>query len=474
MHTVNEILDRFERDDLPKLGPRTRQDYVRHMAVLRRAFGDRVAKDLTTADFEPFMAVEKGRIQRNRQLAVLSSAFTRAVFDWQWLTHNVCMQVPRHPVKKRHRYVAADDVERFKALAMNPRGRWGDRGSKAVPLTIDLALATGMRQGEILGLRWSDVDRDAKTLSYRESTSGKIVTIPLTADLRAILDECRSSLKQGDYVITQRAGRRYTGEGFRAVWQRLMRKWVKDGNKRITFHDIRGQWGRDRKPASATGVERLIGRLVETPGVELKQWMDITDGVARANVARHLAALANYGGGRLIFGFRKDGTLDPNHPGDLSPFNHDAIASIVDKFLTPPFHCEVLRVIPEGASDPCAVIGVPSHGPTPVCAKAGGPQDAKGRPQGITSGQYYTRVNGPKSEPIKTPEQWAPIIRRCVMNERKILLDNIAVLLRPPEDVVAATPLSPGPKRDRRTRAPNERGRVRMGQRRRRDAPQRT
>jgi len=69
---------------------------------------------------------------------------------------------------------------------------------------------------------------------------------------------------------------------------------------------------------------------------------------------------------------------------------------------------------------------------------------------------------------MTTPEQWAPIIRRCVMTERKILLDNIAVLLRPPEEIVDATPLLPGPQRDRRTRAPNERGRVRMGQRRRR------
>ena len=49
--------------------------------------------------------------------------------------------------------------------------------------------------------------------------------------------------------------------------------------------------------------------LVENPpvnlDVELKDWMDIpNDVVARANVGRHIAALANHGGGYLLFGFK--------------------------------------------------------------------------------------------------------------------------------------------------------------------------
>ena len=170
----------------------------------------------------------------------------------------------------------------------------------------------------------------------------------------------------------------------------------------------------------------------------------------------------------MIFGFRKDGNPDPNHPGDLSAFNNDEIASIVDKYLTPPFHCEVAMAQPRGGGDTCVCIKVPSHGSVPVCAKASGPHDSKGRPQGVTMGRYYTRVNGPKSAPIETPEQWEPIIRRCVLNERQTLLDNIAVLLKPPPAAAGAAPLVPGPKRDRRTRPPDARGRVRIGQRRRR------
>ena len=34
---------------------------------------------------------------------------------------------------------------------------------------IFLALATGMRRGEILGLRWSDVDLDRRTLTVAQS-----------------------------------------------------------------------------------------------------------------------------------------------------------------------------------------------------------------------------------------------------------------------------------------------------------------
>ena len=66
---------------------------------------------------------------------------------------------------------------------------------------------------------------------------------------------------------------------------------------------------------------------------ELKAWMDLSDEVARAKIARHLAALANHGGGYLAFGFNDDGQPATPHPGEMSPYNQDAITGIVDKIL---------------------------------------------------------------------------------------------------------------------------------------------
>ena len=78
--TVAAILDRYEREIVPTLAPRTQKDYARHLVKLRATFGDRIAEELQPRDFGPFLHVDnptgRGKIQRVRQLAVLSAAFT--------------------------------------------------------------------------------------------------------------------------------------------------------------------------------------------------------------------------------------------------------------------------------------------------------------------------------------------------------------------------------------------------------------
>lgn len=180
-------------------------------------------------------------------------------------------------------------------------------------------------------------------------------------------------------------------------------------------------------------IQDLIDRPEETLHVELKEWVVISDAVVRAKTARHLAALANHGGGYLIFGVCDDGTPAANHPGDLAPFSRDQIAGIIDRFLSPAFQCEVFIAAPTAGGDRCVAIRVPSHGTVPICAKANGPDDGRGRLQGIRKGEYYIRVPGPKSIAIETPEQWRALIHRCVLNERQSLLESFARLLRPVE-----------------------------------------
>ena len=53
-------------------------------------------------------------------------------------------------------------------------------------------------------------------------------------------------------------------------------------------------------------LKDLIENPRENEGIELKSWVDLDDAYQRAQLARHLAALANHGGGYLIFGFKDD------------------------------------------------------------------------------------------------------------------------------------------------------------------------
>lgn len=179
-------------------------------------------------------------------------------------------------------------------------------------------------------------------------------------------------------------------------------------------------------------IQDLVDNPVETLHVELKGWLDLTDNETRAKTARHLAALANHGGGYLVIGIRDDRQGDDaNHPGNLASYTADQFTGIVDRYLTPAFQCEVTRVTPTAGGQLCIVVRVPGHGSVPICAKANGPDDAKGRTLGIRKGEHYLRVPGPKSVAIESAEQWQPLIRRCVMNDHQSLLESFGRLLHP-------------------------------------------
>jgi hypothetical protein len=57
----------------------------------------------------------------------------------------------------------------------------------------------------------------------------------------------------------------------------------------------------------------------------------------KAKIARHIAALANHGGGYLVFGFRDDRAPNPSPPFQLESFSRDNISSIIERYLAPAF-----------------------------------------------------------------------------------------------------------------------------------------
>jgi len=84
--------------------------------------------------------------------------------------------------------------------------------------------------------------------------------------------------------------------------------------------------------ADRPDLQDLIDNPPETLDIELKDWIDIgNDRVAQANTARHLAALANYGGGHLLFGFHDSRKPNPSIPYPIKMYERDTVSSIVKR-----------------------------------------------------------------------------------------------------------------------------------------------
>lgn len=229
--TVSDILDRYARECVPKLAPRTQRDYARHIEHLRRAFGSRVAADLKPRDFGPFLQVQRGPHQRVRQLAVLSSAFTHAVSYWFLLERNVLRDVKRMKGVPRDRLVEQHEFDAVLAIA-----------PLRVRLMMRLALKIGQRQGDLLNMKWTDIkpsEVGQDCIHLYQSKTSKRLAIAIDKELEAILDECWQLPNRGEYIITRKIGGRYTSEGFRALWQRTIKRYMRRGGQNFHFHDLR-------------------------------------------------------------------------------------------------------------------------------------------------------------------------------------------------------------------------------------------
>jgi hypothetical protein len=165
----------------------------------------------------------------------------------------------------------------------------------------------------------------------------------------------------------------------------------------------------------------------ETLDIELKDWLDITgNNDHKATLAKALIALANHGGGFVIFGFVDTGghiATVANRPPDLSAYTPDTINSVVRAYAEPLFHCDVTIVAaPDGSQYP--IISVPGGHHVPIKARRDGPNG-----QIVKQNSYYIRRPGPQSEIPQTAAEWDTLLRRCISNSRDDLVDQIRAIL---------------------------------------------
>lgn len=244
--TVGAILDRYESECLDELAPRTQYAYRLHIGHLRRRFGHLEAEALEPRTFAEFLNERKrGRINRARELAVLSAAMTIAVRRWFWIKVNILRDVERPKSKPRDRLISDEEFAACKALA-----------PYRIQLAMQLALLTGQRQGDIIRFEWANVrevviddperpgERKAITeLQLQQGKTGKRLGIEVTPDLEALLDKCWQLQGGGNagstYVLPTRTSKPYTSAGFRAAWQKVRLKWERAGGENLRFHDIR-------------------------------------------------------------------------------------------------------------------------------------------------------------------------------------------------------------------------------------------
>lgn len=189
-------------------------------------FGAKTLDSITSLMIEEYKQQRLRKVKPgtvNREIALLKHLFNMAI-TWGMATVN-----PMRGVKLLRednvpvRFLTKEEIDKLLAACTDY--------SRPIVLT---ALHTGMRRGEILGLKWDQVDFDAKIITILHSKNGRVRKIPINSVLLDVLAKLKASATQ-EHVFISNKTKEPIGK-FQTAWLTAIRK---SGIIRCRFHDLR-------------------------------------------------------------------------------------------------------------------------------------------------------------------------------------------------------------------------------------------
>lgn len=236
--TLADLVIRYRDTVLPGMKAGT-GEAIMLTAFLRHPICKRQLSVLTVSDFVKWKndrVDPKGKRKpitaksAKRMLSPIQHMFEVAMADWD-------VPLPRNPLagfklkvtdNKRHRRLMEGELEKLLEAGRKTRN------PLLIPI-VRLALETAMRRGEILALRFRDVDIERCTATIRESKNGYSRTIPLSSLAVALLETTIA-------VMSDKAKARNehifptSPIAVRLAWDKLTRRAQIDD---LHFHDLR-------------------------------------------------------------------------------------------------------------------------------------------------------------------------------------------------------------------------------------------
>lgn len=213
--------------------------------VFLKHFGSRSLSQINSWHIEKYKSERKSQNMKpstvNRELTILRRMFNLAV-QWEMTTVN--------PVKGVSFYKVTN--ERLKIYSMKDFKRLYDAAYPNLKPVLIAAIYTGMRLGELLNLKWQDVDFDKACIYVRDSKNFESRTLPMHPEVKQALSKYREESK-GEHVFKYK-DKNSLGSSFRKVLSNLE---IKD----LCFHSLRHTFASTlaMNGVDLTTIQELLG-----------------------------------------------------------------------------------------------------------------------------------------------------------------------------------------------------------------------
>lgn len=211
--TMSDVLDRYLDEHVRVRNKDSTAQAATDMVerLIRPALGRLKIADVERSDIaRVHQGLSSTPYQANRVLATLSKVFSLAETWGLRPDHsNPCPHIERFKEVFRERYLTIEEYARLsQALDQAEAGELRSDGTEGATVHVNpqairairLALMTGARIGEILGLRWEHIDWVARCANLPDSKTGK-KTLNLSGPAFAALEQAAKRSNQHGYVI---------------------------------------------------------------------------------------------------------------------------------------------------------------------------------------------------------------------------------------------------------------------------------
>jgi integrase len=225
--TLSELLARYAHEVTPTkrgaVSEKARINSIVRCPIAHRTLAKLTSSDVATHRDERLKTLAPATVVR--ELNTISHAIEIASREWGlWVPRNP-IKLVRRPLVPRGRTRRLKEGEEDRLLAACDRGR-----TPLLKPLIILAIETGMRRGELLGLRWEHVDLKLRVAHLPLTKNGDSRDVPLSRRATETVREFRAGTIMHERVFPM------TGNAVRQAFEHLRaRAEMLD----FHFHDLR-------------------------------------------------------------------------------------------------------------------------------------------------------------------------------------------------------------------------------------------
>ena len=226
--TLGDLLERYQREVSPT--KRGAVQEIQRLDVLRRHdLAYRTMVGLSQQDIASFRDERLATVAASttvRELAILSHVVEVAIRDWGLPLNRNVVKMVRRPVIRNERSRRLDGDEEQRLLDGCDTGK-----TPCFKTLLIVAIETGMRRSELLGLRWADLSHNRRIVVLHMTKNGERREVPLSQRAYDVLNAWhRDGGDDAEHIFPLSDG------GVDQIWRRLLaRVNITD----LRFHDLR-------------------------------------------------------------------------------------------------------------------------------------------------------------------------------------------------------------------------------------------